>query len=710
MNRPNFYFCIGIFLVLFFLLTSTSNADFNDPLYSQQWGLTAIKAEAGWVTTTGAESVIINIVDSGIDSYRNPDRTIFQDDVYRGHPDINLITEEAVSRIWINLKERYGTPAVDDNKNDGTFGPDGNGYDDDVYGVNLVDDPGGLLKEGNSNMLYKYLPYEDGTHYYYGRGTKLTGIVAAGGNNNRGIVGVVYNSKFMASRTIRYNGEPVVIEKGIKYGADMGAKVILLPVPASPKEENERWTGFADWDAIKLAIKYAHDKGCVLIAPIGNDGTKDVKPPSSFEGVIGVGSISLNNNGSYSKSTISNYNTYVDVVAPGENIITTAVNGTYETISETSAAAAFVAGYAALLFSAHPDWTNTRVEQQIMETAAPLKDADVVVPDLTILRGSQRNDKYGYGIIDLGAGLDITPPKAPTVFPPIARINITSLTLSGTMTAYPTDTRRILVNGSDAGSTYLPPDKWSSKVTLEKYKKNKLEVTALDPARNQSSPSTVEVTVEDFTYEDANKKNSITFPVDSTLTPEPIATVEAYTGEVTEMIGGVRVSDVISIESSVEPLAGKTVVIKISITKGGKLINPFIYYWDESTQLWKKDKLTLKNKDAESITVESTKASGRYAIYDVTGRIEDILIYPIPYKMGSTDTKGVVFSGLAGDEIIKIYTLSGELVYASPVQTDYSWTWEVKNSLDYVVEQDVYYYFISNNKGQKRVGKIAVIN
>ena len=110
-----------------------------DPSLSAQWNLAAIDAAEAWQTTTGSRSVVVAIVDSGIDF---------------NHPDL-------AANIWTNPREIAGNGRDDD----------GNGYVDDIHGWDFVD---------NDNLP------QDG----FWHGTHVAGIIGAVGNNGIGVSGV----------------------------------------------------------------------------------------------------------------------------------------------------------------------------------------------------------------------------------------------------------------------------------------------------------------------------------------------------------------------------------------------------------------------------------------------------------------------------------------------------------------------------------------
>src|SRR5207248_7913257 len=97
--------------------------------------------------------------------------------------------------------------------------------------------------------------------------------------------------------------------------------------------------------ALQDAIDYAWSKGVVVVAAAGNDGTDVVNFPAGDRGVVGV----ANTDQSDTLAASSNYGQDVFMAAPGEGIYTTSTDGSYTTISGTSASAAEVAGAAGLM-------------------------------------------------------------------------------------------------------------------------------------------------------------------------------------------------------------------------------------------------------------------------------------------------------------------------------------------------------------------------
>ena len=93
----------------------------------------------------------------------------------------------------------------------------------------------------------------------------------------------------------------------------------------------------------------------VVVSSAGND--KDDAPvyPAAYETALAVTGTNSND----VKSDTSNYGTWVDVSAPGQDIVTTSGGGGYRSRSGTSLATAFISGLAGLLRIRHPGGLRT---------------------------------------------------------------------------------------------------------------------------------------------------------------------------------------------------------------------------------------------------------------------------------------------------------------------------------------------------------------
>ncbi|MFC9825066.1 type VII secretion-associated serine protease mycosin [Streptomyces erythrochromogenes] len=164
----------------------------------------------------------------------------------------------------------------------------------------------------------------------------------------------------------------------IRYAADSDAKVINISLGRSGKPEND--TERAE------AVKYALSKGKLIFSAVGNtgDSTNWIEYPGATPGVVGVGAVDA----AGEPTSESQHGPQVDLAAPGMDIVMACAGKTGLCKTHgTSDASALASASAALLWSAHPDWTNNQVLRVLLNTAGKPVD------------GSQRNDYVGYGIV-----------------------------------------------------------------------------------------------------------------------------------------------------------------------------------------------------------------------------------------------------------------------------------------------------------------------
>ncbi len=281
----------------------------DDPLFSQQWGLTKIQAPEAWDIVTGTQTIVIAMVDSGID----------------------ISHQDLVNRLWVNPGEIPGNGLDDDN----------NGFVDDVRGWNFV--------HGTADI-------NDGN----GHGTQVAGVAAAATDDGVGIAGVCWNCRIMPVRVMADSGVSNYsdIALGVRYAADKGAAVINLSLG-----------GYAYSNALRDAINYAVNvKNAVVVGGAGNDNVATAFYPAAYETVLAVAATT----NADSKAAFSDYGTWVDLSAPGETITTTFLGGDWGAANGTSLAAPFVSGVAALVRSQHPDWSAALVRNQLLQTADAL--------------------------------------------------------------------------------------------------------------------------------------------------------------------------------------------------------------------------------------------------------------------------------------------------------------------------------------------------
>lgn len=220
-----------------------------------------------------------------------------------------------------------------------------------------------------------------------GHGTSVSGCVAATANNGIGLAGVAGSANIkIAPYRVGTSGLSLAnICAALMAAADRSDINII----------NMSYGGYEYDKAEAAAISYAQEKGKILVAASGNEGTTSdpeaglLSYPASYDGVISVAATTNTN----FRADFSQYNNMVDLAAPGKSIYTTDFMGGYTTMSGTSFASPIVAGACGVLLAADPSLSSGEVETTLKNTAV-----DLGVPG--------RDDAYGYGLIQLDQALE----------------------------------------------------------------------------------------------------------------------------------------------------------------------------------------------------------------------------------------------------------------------------------------------------------------
>jgi archaellum component FlaF (FlaF/FlaG flagellin family) len=258
----------------------------NDPYWNQQWGPSKIGADHAWNTQKGNSSVLVAVIDTGVDW---------------NHPDL-AANYVPLGYDWVN----NDTDPMDD----------------------------------------------------HGHGTHCAGIIAATLNNNVGIAGLA-QVRIMAEKGLDEYGEgnEADLAKAIIHAVDQGAAIL-----------SNSWGGYEESALLHDAVKYAYEKGVLIIAAAGNDAW-DIKAfPAGYDEVVAVTATDASDN----PASFTNFGDWVELAAPGVHIYSTVYNDSYAYMSGTSMACPHVSGVAALAWSQFPNATRDWVRHWLRYTADDL--------------------------------------------------------------------------------------------------------------------------------------------------------------------------------------------------------------------------------------------------------------------------------------------------------------------------------------------------
>lgn len=282
----------------------------NDPRFIEQWALendgrdggkegADISAMQAWATTTGSDSVVVAVLDSGVDYT---------------HSDL-------VNNIWIR-------PASIDQYEDRELGSI-----EDVHGYNAID--------------HTSDPMDDNGH-----GTHCAGIIGAEGGNDIGISGVNWKVEIMPLKFINAGGFGTTKDaiEAINYVIDRKrAGVNVRVISAS-------WGSAQKSRALEDIIRKAYEAGILFVAASGNSSANTDRVPQypagyNLRNLISVAALDRNDE----LAPFSNYGVKsVHLAAPGKDILSTWLGDAYEQHSGTSMATPVVAGVAALALATRP--------------------------------------------------------------------------------------------------------------------------------------------------------------------------------------------------------------------------------------------------------------------------------------------------------------------------------------------------------------------
>lgn len=323
----------------------------SDLRFSEQWALARIGATNAWAIATGGD-VVVAVIDSGV----------------------NYCHEDLTTNMWRNPGES-GLDAHNVGKEVNGVDDDGNGYVDDLHGIDVVSHDG-FPRDGL---------WSGGSH-----GTWCAGIIGAVGNNGRGIAGVNWSVQIMALRflhssaTVSNYVDSVGFVEACTYVLDQKSRGVNIRVT------NNSWGFTADpGQIVRAAIDALGQVGILNVFPAGYDifgtgqGTNLDIHPVLFPQYWHLPSmLTVAASGQADELLVSKSNwglTNVDLAAPGVSILTTddallCTNYSADPSPNTSPSCALVAGAAALLAAAYPSATARQIQTALLESVDRLDD------------------------------------------------------------------------------------------------------------------------------------------------------------------------------------------------------------------------------------------------------------------------------------------------------------------------------------------------
>lgn len=290
----------------------------NDPNFTLQWGLSKINAPAAWDRTTGNASIVVAVIDTGVDL---------------NHPELAPLLVPGFDMVDLGPNP---TP------------PAGYRFEGDFQGRDAT-------------------PQDE-----VGHGTHVAGTIACLSNNAAMVAGVTWQCRVMPVKVLTRlvnianptrvsgTGSAADIAAGIRWAVDHGARVLNMSLG-----------GPSDTQVERDAVAYAIARGVVVCAAMGNDGpTGTTSFPAAYPGVVAVGAIDVADH----RAWFSQVGPHIDLVGPGVDILSTVWDDGTATMSGTSMATPHVAGVAALVLSVKPSLSGAQVADILRQTARPLRD------------------------------------------------------------------------------------------------------------------------------------------------------------------------------------------------------------------------------------------------------------------------------------------------------------------------------------------------
>ena len=319
------------FIILFFT-SLTLSQNINDPHWDTQYWLRAMNVHHFWqeANTYGDANVVVAVLGLGVE----------------------ITHEDLADNIWVNNEEIPGN-GIDD---------DENGYIDDYNGGNVIDNNGNVLPSHDNEI--------------HAHETRVSGIIAAVKNNNKGITGIAPGCKILpvkfyeSSQTHSWWAEKLIAafnyvrnlqlrfsEKrfiiNLSYGWDLTSAITFSS---------------AEVDEITYAIEECYNLGIPVFCSAGNDHADPVSFPASLPFTNSVAELDDGTDNEFNLKGFNNIGPENTFAAAGCGSKITSYNNDYHPFSGTSFSTPVATGIAALLLSVKNDLTPSQIRNIMIST------------------------------------------------------------------------------------------------------------------------------------------------------------------------------------------------------------------------------------------------------------------------------------------------------------------------------------------------------
>jgi type VII secretion-associated serine protease mycosin len=224
----------------------------------------------------------------------------------------------------------------------------------------------------------------DGTNDPVGHGTKVAGIIAARPAGGTGFFGIAPKATIIPIRSndAEGGGKVPILVKAIDYAVAQKVDIINISQGAT--------ASLPPGSSLELAVERAQAADILIVASAGNNGASGEEKstyPAAFDGVLGVAASDRNNE----RAPFSQPGSFVDIAAPGVDMVSTVPGDGHCVDQGTSFAAPYVTGVAALLKAKHPDWSSDELTWHMQQTAERTNPG--------------RDQNIGWGVVDPVAAL-----------------------------------------------------------------------------------------------------------------------------------------------------------------------------------------------------------------------------------------------------------------------------------------------------------------